>query len=169
MKRDMKMKGASSLNIDSIPTMALALFTAIVTIAIIALVVVNMMPASYRANTIYNYTFTANVTSLPYIDAGYNNLSIACFNSSGVAMASTNFTYWDNNNTLMIRNGVDTGGYARSCTYQYSAFTNATSVLSKGTVALASFADWFGILVIVIISVIILGLVMFLKGRGGEA
>ena len=45
---------------------------------------------------------------------------------------------------------------------------NATYVLGKGLTAMASFADWFEILVIVVIAVIILALVMFLRGRGGE-
>lgn len=49
-----------------------------------------------------------------------------------------------------------------------STDANFTSIVGKGLTALSSFADWFGILVIVVIAVIILALVMFLRGRGGE-
>lgn len=42
---------------------------------------------------------------------------------------------------------------------------NATYVLGKGLTAMSTFADWFVIMVIVVVSVIVIGLVMLL-GRG---
>lgn len=44
---------------------------------------------------------------------------------------------------------------------------NATAIIAAGLAAIASFADWFAIIVIVVVAVIILTLVMLLRGRGG--
>lgn len=45
---------------------------------------------------------------------------------------------------------------------------NATYVIGKGLTAIASFSDWFSIIVIVVIAVIILALVLMLRGRPGS-
>jgi len=45
---------------------------------------------------------------------------------------------------------------------------NHTQVINKGISAMRLFADWFSIIVIVAVSVIVIGLVYFLQKRGGS-
>jgi len=45
--------------------------------------------------------------------------------------------------------------------------TNTTYVIGKGVTAIKLFADWFSIIVIVAVSVIVIGLIYFLQRRGG--
>ena len=46
---------------------------------------------------------------------------------------------------------------------------NATAIIQKGLTAMSNFGDWFGLIVVVGVAVIILGLVLLLRGqeRGG--
>lgn len=44
---------------------------------------------------------------------------------------------------------------------------NATYVINKGLTAMASFADWFAIIVVVTVSVIILAIVLLLRDAAG--
>jgi DNA-binding transcriptional regulator of glucitol operon len=50
-----------------------------------------------------------------------------------------------------------------------STNVNFTSVVDLGLAAIGSFANWFSIMVVVIVAVIILSLVMLLRGRSGGA
>lgn len=161
------------ISIESIPALALGIGTAIIIVAIIALITTSMIPSSYMTLTNNNYTVyhPTNVTQIPN-----GNLitlyTVAVFNTTAqtyAAVPATNYTYNSTNLTLQL---LDTGlmnSPGRSVVFTYLASTNATAILSKGALALTSFADWFGILIVVVVAVIILGLIMFLRGRGGEA
>ena len=46
-----------------------------------------------------------------------------------------------------------------------NASTDAQSVMNKGIASMGTFADWFDILVIVVIAAVIIGIILFYFGR----
>jgi hypothetical protein len=174
------MKG-QSIGINDIGPVAISLGVAIISIAVIALVISMMRPASYTTVNVGNYTFAypTNVTTLPATNCIMSNdngcvlLSIAVYNATTQASTSLQdvnyYIYYSNNLSLQLNQTSLMNAPLKSVAYTFTGGTNATSVLTSGGTALTIFADWFQILVIVIIAVIILALIMLIGRQRGQA
>lgn len=162
------------IEIKDIPELALGIGIAIVIVAITSLVIVSMVPSSYMTMTYANWTFThpTNVTQVPVSGIGAALYSVTVYNDTTQLWSrpeTTNWTLNTSNYTLQLLDTSLMNTPMKSISFRYLAYTNSTKILEKGADAFMDFADWFAILVVVIVSVLILALVMMLRNRGGQA
>lgn len=151
-------------SIDNIGDVALSVGIAVIVVAVVALILATFIPSTYMDVTVANTTFD-NTTTLT---VSHGLVSWAVYNDTtqNYLLTLDNYTLWPANGSLVVNGSAAFGGL-ESVAYVYSGDSNATEITSAGLAAIASFADWFAIVVIVVVAVIILTLVMLLRGRGG--
>jgi len=106
---------------------------------------------------------------IPPLTVSHGLKSWAVYNDTTQAYGSLPATNYTINTTTGFLNVTDSDARVgtESVNYMYSGDSNATSIVSKGLIAIGSFADWFIILIVVVIAVIVLALLQYLRGRGG--
>lgn len=175
----------SELGVKSIGPYATVILIAIMTVVVGTLILAAMQPMTYRnvavTNEYHNSTGTVPETvTLTHCNNGlYGNAVIDKKDNDtntvtrmGLTTAGANYTVLSTATCMFnmtaatyINETADTYWF----NYTYKTDTNATSVIRKGVLAMSSFADWFGILVIVFIAVIVISLVMMLGRQRGRS
>lgn len=136
---------------------------AIIVVGVVALFLGQFLPATYQtatAGVIWNGS--AGNTTLT-VQGGLGGVTVYNDSSQGLTLAEGEHYTLTAGLLYVFSNATSTN----MANYTYSAYTNATSVISSGQTAMRTFADWFVVIIIVVVSVIILSLVMLLKHLGG--
>lgn len=151
----------------SIGPASLSIGMGILVVAIVALILANVQTSSYTSTTT-NATFY-NETSVA-VEGGITAYLVYNDTTRNDQLPTTNYTFSTTNGTVLILdNTIKNEAGPREIVWTRDAYTNATSVLSKGTIAIESLADWFNIIVVVVAAVIILGLVFLMGSRIGQS
>ena len=162
------MKGQQSIGINDIGPLALGIGVAVIVVSIIALILAQMIPATYLDRTVNNHTFD-NTTTL---SVGHALKSWSVYNDTTQLYAelpAANYTVYTNNGTLIMHQEDDYILGLESVNYVYNADSNATYTTNLGLAAVITISSWFSLVVIVVVAVIILSLVLMLRGRGGTS
>ena len=170
-----------NLGIDDLGPLALAIGVAIMIVSIVAMVLAGFIPSTYVERTITSETHNSSGTipetvTLTTVEGGIITGSISISATDFVTGTVNNSIVYNvislTAGTLNVTNAhwINHTADYYTVNYTYDGFGNSTAILQKGLVAMSNFGDWFGLIVIVAIAVIILGLVLLLRGRpGGEA
>lgn len=171
----------SEVGVKNIGPYALGLMIAIVLVAIGAYVLSVMAPTTYLATAVLNEAHNSSATVPETVTLTYciNGLVgtptvVQLDNATGTQYAltaTTNYTVLSSTAcTLNITSAgrVNSTGDRYTVNYTYNADTNATYVLNSGLNAFSTFADWFTIMVIVLVAIVIIGVVMLLGRQGGR-
>lgn len=160
--------------IKDIGPIALSLGIAVIVISVVAMILGQMGPQTYMDRNVPNETFNANSDPYTYTvnrtsEKDFVDLTkVTCYESTSqdTELSDNDCNISDAEaGKVKISTTVDSGD--ESLEYNYAEETQATSVVEKGEDAMATFGDWFNILVIVSVSAIVLGLVMLFRGTTG--
>jgi len=152
----------------------------VIVVAIGAMIVSNFVDQTYSATSVTGETHNSSGTTpetitATNVDGGISGVSASATDhetSTTYSLTSgTNFSIIDADagtiNMSTINAYINTTADYYTLNYTYDKNTNATTTANAGLSALADFGDWFAIIVVVAVSVIILGLVMLLRNFSG--
>lgn len=152
-------------DIEKIGSYALMLGVAIITMTVVTMILGNFVDVSYATNS-YNKTFDNSTTV--YYQRGVQSMDV--YNTTNQLypkLPATNYSYTAANGTLLIID-ANAGRYGTEAVWwSVKEDSNATNVITKGAQAMMNYSDWFPIIVIIIVAVLILALVSSIGNRSG--
>lgn len=168
-------------DVNKVAPYTIALLVAIVAVAVGAYMFSNILLQTYEetsaTNEMHNSSGTVPETvSTTYCDGGI--LGTTTIDAIDVVTDTRTRLTLDGNytelstsacsyNITLVEYINETPDYYEF-NYTYDRFTNATQVVFKGQTAMATFADWFVIMVVALVSVIVIGIVMMVGRFGGR-
>ena len=157
------------MNLNDLPNAAIGVLILVMVVAMFAMIIPEMQTASYTATTM-NKTFD-NETTLR-IDGGLNWLRVYNGTERDFQIPTSDYDWHVANTTLHLKNNT-AQGYLEGdevAVWNIDMHNNATQVYDAGLSAAVQFGNWFVIIIVVIVSVVLLGLIyLFRNNQPGRA
>lgn len=166
---------------------ALAIVSLAVIVGVGSIVLAEMQPASWQTSDVQeesnqpatpfptNYTVAQQSSDADFEELNSEDVVVIFEDSDAGANTtlaeSTDYNVYESAGNIELLNSTDTSDYDSASdtfyyeyTYEYSG--DATSILGTGLSALQSFADFFTVIVVIAVAVVLFGLLRVVRGAG---